>query len=85
MALTQKCLVLAGIALVWIAENMMEIPLVSKQERIFSEGIVEPGTVCDSFPAELQPTTGFTTDQIRRGLPKPDGFKCAELRFCARV
>ncbi len=72
--------------LAWFAETTMNVPLVSQaQVRILSEGIIEPANPCDSLAADLQPATRFTADRIRRGLPKPGGFKCADLRFCARA
>jgi NADH dehydrogenase len=69
----------------WVAEATMKIPLVSQaQVRILSEGIVEPAIACDSLPADLLPTTRFTSDQIRKGLPKPGGFGVSDLRCCLK-
>jgi NADH dehydrogenase len=69
----------------WFAEITMKIPLVSQaQVRILSEGIVEPAMACDFLPADLQPTTRFTQDQIRKGLPKAGGFGIADLRCCLK-
>ena len=69
--------------LAWTAERLMKIPLLSlAQLRILSEGIVEALPVCDSLPADLLPKRGFTSEQIRRGLPKPGGFGSKDLRWC---
>jgi NADH dehydrogenase len=71
--------------LAWIAELTMKIPLVSQaQVRILSEGIVEPAIPCDSLPADLPPTTKFTPDQIRLGLPKAGKFGVRDLRCCLK-
>jgi NADH dehydrogenase len=70
-------------ALAHLLEATMAIPLVSRaQVRILSEGIVEALPPCASLPADLQPTTPFTVEQIRRGLPEPGGFGCRDLRCC---
>jgi len=64
-------------------ERVMRIPLVSKaQVRILSEGVVEPAGPCEALPPELAPTTRFTEEQIRRGLPPPGPFGVADLRCC---
>jgi len=64
-------------------ERVMKIPLVSKaQVRILSEGVVEPAGPCEALPPELAPTTRFTEEQIRRGLPPPGPFGVADLRCC---
>jgi len=72
----------------WMAlglEKIMEIPLVSlAQVRILSEGIVEPMPPCDELPADLMPTTRFTDEQIRRGLPEAGAFGFRDLRWCSR-
>jgi uncharacterized protein YbjT (DUF2867 family) len=70
-------------ALAWAAELTMKIPLVSQaQVQILSEGVVEPAIPCDSLPPDLLPTTQFSTDSIRRGLPKAGGFGITDLRCC---
>ena len=64
-------------------ERVMKIPLVSKaQVRILAEGVVEPAGPCEELPRELAPTTRFTEEQIRRGLPPPGPFGVANLRCC---
>jgi uncharacterized protein YbjT (DUF2867 family) len=69
----------------WIAELTMKIPLVSQaQVRILSEGIVQLAIPCDSLPEDLLPTTRFTQDQIRRGLPAPGGFRTTDMRCCLK-
>ena len=65
-------------------EQIMKIPLVSlAQVRILSEGIVDPWPPYDELPADLMPTTHFTDDQIRRGLPELGRFGLHDLRWCA--
>jgi NADH dehydrogenase len=67
-----------------VLESTMKIPLVSTaQVRILSEGIVEALPVCGKLPASLLPTTRFSDEQIRRGLPDAGSFGCKDLRRCA--
>lgn len=71
-------------ALAWFAELTMKIPITARaQVRILSEGIVEPLPPCDFLPADLRPTTEFTAEQIKKGLPPPGAFGWSDLR-CAR-
>jgi uncharacterized protein YbjT (DUF2867 family) len=71
-------------ALASLLEATMKIPLVSRaQVRILSEGIVEPLPACDAPPDDLLPSTRFTDDQIRNGLPHPAGFNRKDLRCCS--
>ena len=64
-------------------ERAMKIPLVSKaQVQILAEGVVEPAGPCESLPPELAPSTRFTEEQIRRGLPPPGPFGLGDLRCC---
>lgn len=64
-----------------IVERLMTIPVVSAaQVRILSEGIVEASGNCESVPSDLQPTTHFDADSIRRGLPAPGPFRMSDLR-----
>lgn len=64
-----------------IFEATMKIPLVSlAQVRILSEGIVEPWGNCGNLPADLLPTTPFSDEQIRRGLPEAKAFGAQDLR-----
>jgi NADH dehydrogenase len=66
-----------------LAEWTMRVPLVSlAQVRILAEGIVEPLPFADPPPTDLVPTTPFSNDVIRRGLPEPGGFGCRDLRWC---
>jgi hypothetical protein len=65
-------------------EVTMKVPLVARaQVRILSEGVVEPATMCDPLPADLQPSLRFTDTQIRAGLPEPGSFGLRDLRCCA--
>jgi NADH dehydrogenase len=67
-----------------LLEATMKIPLVSvAQVRILSEGIVEALPVCSTLPEDLLPSTCFSEEQIRKGLPEPGGFACSDLRCCA--
>lgn len=63
-------------------ESVMTIPLVSvAQVRILTEGFDEPYGDCQSLPDELRPTTMFTDEQIRAGLPEPGAFGWKDLRL----
>jgi uncharacterized protein YbjT (DUF2867 family) len=71
-------------ALAILLEATMTIPLASRaQVRILSEGIVEPLPACAALPNDLMPSTGFTDEQIRQGLPQPAAFKRKDLRCCS--
>jgi uncharacterized protein YbjT (DUF2867 family) len=71
-------------ALAWFAELTMKIPIAARaQVRILSEGIVEPLPPCDFLPEDLRPSTQFTLDQIKEGLPPPGAFGWSDLR-CAK-
>jgi uncharacterized protein YbjT (DUF2867 family) len=71
-------------ALGLLLEATMKIPLVSlAQVRILSEGIVEPLPACSTLPDDLMPTTPFTDEQIRNGLPQPAAFSRKDLRCCS--
>ena len=71
-------------ALAGVLEATMKIPLVSQaQVRILSEGIVEPLPACGTLPADLLPSTCFSDEQIRRGLPEAKAFGRKDLRWCA--
>jgi len=64
-------------------ELTMQIPLVSlAQVRILSEGVVEPALPCDPLPADLAPTTFFTSEEISKGLPDRGSFGWKDLRCC---
>jgi NADH dehydrogenase len=65
----------------WFMERIMTIPLVSiAQVRILSEGIVEPLPTAENLPDDLQPSTRFSEQQIRNGLPEAKAFGLADLR-----
>jgi uncharacterized protein YbjT (DUF2867 family) len=69
----------------WCAERTMKIPLTSlAQVRILAEGLVEAAPPCDTLPADLEPTTGFTPEQIQKHLPEPGPFRLRDLR-CVRT
>jgi len=62
-----------------VFEATMKVPLVSlAQVRILSEGIVDLWPPCENLPPDLLPTTGFTDEQIRRGLPEAKAFSARD-------
>ncbi|HEY7098718.1 MAG TPA: NAD(P)H-binding protein [Terriglobales bacterium] len=66
-----------------ICEWTMKVPLVSRaQVRILSEGMTGPWGEITELPLDLRPTIGFTTEQIRKGLPEPTPFSLHDLRCC---
>jgi NADH dehydrogenase len=67
--------------LAWIFEKVMIIPLESAaQVRILTEGIIEPMLAPDRLPDDLLPSTPFSTQTIRAGLPTMQRFRLADLR-----
>jgi NADH dehydrogenase len=67
----------------WCVERVMTVPLVSvAQARMLAEGLTEPLPACDSLPSEFAPTSRFTEDQIRKGLPPAGPFGLRDLRWC---
>ncbi|PWT99783.1 MAG: nucleoside-diphosphate sugar epimerase [Candidatus Melainabacteria bacterium] len=68
-----------------LLEAAMTIPLVSvAQVQILSEGFEEPYGNCQPLPNDLVPTTMFTPEQIRKGLPEPGPFSLKDLRCLSR-
>ena len=68
----------------WFVEKIMPVPLVSvAQVQMLTEGLAEALPPCDALPPELAPTTPFTEDQIRQGLPPPGPFRLRDFRFGA--
>ncbi|MEA2646585.1 MAG: hypothetical protein QOE92_1668 [Chloroflexota bacterium] len=66
-------------------EWLMVVPLVARaQVQILSESVVDPLPYADDLPADLLPRLRFTDEQVRRGLPRPGRFGCADLRTCRR-
>lgn len=64
----------------------MTVPLVSAaQVRILAEGIVEPALAPQLLPADLVPTTPYSEESIRAGLPADERFSCADLRMFRRA
>jgi uncharacterized protein YbjT (DUF2867 family) len=71
-------------ALAILLEATMRVPLASRaQVRILSEGIVEALPACAALPEDLMPSTRFTGEQIRKGLPQPGAFNANDLRCCS--
>jgi nucleoside-diphosphate-sugar epimerase len=63
-------------------ERTMKIPLVARaQVRILAEGVVEPGPLAEPLPDDLLPSTRFTAEQIRRGIPEAGGFGLRDFRW----
>ena len=61
----------------------MRGPLVSiAQIHILAEGVTIPAPSADDLPPDLQPSTPFSGDVIRQGLPPPGGFGRRDLRSC---
>ncbi|MHB8637919.1 MAG: NAD-dependent epimerase/dehydratase family protein [Fimbriimonadaceae bacterium] len=68
-------------AMAWVFERTMAVPLAARaQVRILSESLVEPQLAPDTLPEDLQPSTAFTDEQIRAGLPAPGGFGRSDCR-----
>lgn len=66
-----------------VFEWTMKIPLASKaQVRILSEGVTEAAPPASPLPADLMPTSMFTDERIRAGLPEPGSFGVHDLRCC---
>jgi uncharacterized protein YbjT (DUF2867 family) len=64
-----------------VVELAMDVPLVSRaQVRMLAEGLCEPAEAPDPLPDDLRSTTRMTDAEIRRGLPPPGPFTCADLR-----
>jgi NADH dehydrogenase len=67
-------------------EQTMVIPLVARaQVRILAEGVTEPLPFADRLPADLRPTTPFSEEEIRRGLPPAGAFGLRDCRCLARL
>ena len=67
-----------------LAELTMRIPLISvAQVHILAEGVVDVAPFGEAPPPDLAPSTPFTTEAIRRGLPAPGGFGLTDLRCAA--
>jgi NADH dehydrogenase len=65
-------------------ELIMKVPLTSlAQVRILAEGVVTPGSPVEPVPYDLVPRRGFSTEQIRNGLPEPGAFGISDLRCSA--
>jgi uncharacterized protein YbjT (DUF2867 family) len=66
-----------------LAERTMRIPLISvAQVHILAEGVVDVAPFGEAPPPDLVPSTPFSAEAIRRGLPAPGGFGRTDLR-CA--
>lgn len=68
-------------AMAWLWEATMAVPLVSRaQVEILAEGVVEPLPFADAPPPDLTPSTPFSAEVIRAGLPEPGGFSRRDCR-----
>jgi NADH dehydrogenase len=66
-------------------EAVMTVPLIARaQVEILAEGVVDPLPFGDDPPPDLSPTTPFSAEVIRAGLPSAGGFGLADLRWCAK-
>ena len=75
--------VVVHLGLARIFEALMRVPLISiAQVHILAEGVVEPSPPANEPPADLVPTTPFSDEVIRTGLPEPGAFGCRDLRWC---
>lgn len=74
--------VAAHLAIGWLAERLMKVPLVSlAQVRILDEGITEAAPGAGTLPPDLAPATPFSEAVIRAGLPSPGGFGRSDLSW----
>jgi len=65
-----------------VCETVMRIPLIAvAQVHILAEGVVEPSPPAPEPPDDLRPSTPFSPDAIRAGLPRPGPFTCRDLRL----
>jgi NADH dehydrogenase len=71
-------------ALAFLCERTMTVPLVARaQVRMLAEGFLEAAPPADELPDDLKPQLWFTAHQIRKGLPDPGPFTCADFRLSA--
>ena len=75
--------IVGQLALAHVAERVMRVPLISiAQVHILAEGVTVPAPSASELPEDLRPSTPFSIDVIRRGLPPPGGFGRRDLRAC---
>jgi NADH dehydrogenase len=75
--------IVAHLALARGFEAVMRVPLVSvAQVHILAEGVVEASPPADGPPPDLAPSTPFSHEVIRAGLPDPGRFGWRDLRGC---
>ncbi len=75
--------IVAHLALARVCEAVMRVPLISvAQVHILAEGVVEASPVAGGPPPDLVPTTPFSDEVIRAGLPEAGAFGCRDLRWC---
>jgi NADH dehydrogenase len=71
------------LALARMCEAVMRVPLISvAQVHILAEGVVEASPTAAGPPPDLVPTTPFSDEVIRAGLPEAGPFGCSDLRWC---
>jgi nucleoside-diphosphate-sugar epimerase len=57
--------------LAWFSESFMRKPLITaSQVQMLADGISQPSPESITLPDEVQPKTGFSQEQIKKGLPK---------------
>jgi hypothetical protein len=55
--------------LAWVSARMPKPLISASQVQMLADGISEPLPDSTMLPADLAPTTRFTEEQIRKGLP----------------
>ena len=69
-----------------IFEHCMKVPLISQaQVHILSESVHWEGMPETNLPEDLVPTTSFTDEQIRRGLPERGSFGRADFKSLPEI
>lgn len=65
-----------------VLEKIMKEPLIAQaQVQILAEGLTEPAGISDPLPEEYAPTTYFTEEEIRNGLPPAGPFSIKDLKL----
>jgi uncharacterized protein YbjT (DUF2867 family) len=65
-----------------VAERLMTVPLISQaQVRILEEEVVDPVSAPDDVPDDVMPSTPFSEESIRAGLPDTGPFRLGDLRW----
>ena len=74
--------VVGQLLLARLCEAVMRVPLIAvAQVHILAEGVVEASPPAPEPPEDLRPSTAFSPEVIRSGLPDPGPFTCRDLRW----